>query len=60
MVIGEDNILPEDDKSIRFVNEWLSVIADYITGLLISQIVKVKSLSTRACYQIGADITYLM
>ena len=55
-----DPEISEDDKSLRFVNEWLCAIADYVAGLFFVQVLKLRVLSKKACLQLHADVAYLM
>lgn len=50
----------EDDRSLQFVNEWLTAVSDYVVGLFLVQVMKMESLSTKGCFQLGADISYLI
>ena len=50
----------EEDKSLQFVNEWLMAINDYVTGLFFVQVMRLQNLSMKGCYQLSADINYLI
>jgi hypothetical protein len=52
--------IAEEDRSLRFVNEWLSAVADYVVGLFIVQVLRLRSLSGKGCFQMSADVTYIM
>jgi hypothetical protein len=44
---------------MRFVNEWLTEVADHVVGLLSVQLLKCQALSQRGRLQLKADLTYL-
>ena len=50
----------EEDKSLQFVNEWLMAVTDYVVGLFFVQVMKFESLSVKGCFQLAADIGYLV
>ena len=44
---------------LRFVNEWLSAVADAIVGVVLSQVLAVAELSAMGCAQLLTDLEYL-
>lgn len=50
----------EEDRSLQFVNEWLVAVTDYVVGLFLVQVVKLENLSAKGCFQLSADIGYLI
>lgn len=52
---------PELDNAavLRFVNEWLSAVADAAVGLLLAQILRVEALSRTGAAQLVTDLDYL-
>ena len=64
--LSEENLseyleeVPEEDRSLQFVNEWLTAVTDYTVGLFLVQIMTLKYLSCKGCFQLSADIGYLI
>lgn len=50
----------EEDRSLQFVNEWLTAVSDYVVGLFLTQVMRLEALSTKGCFQLNADIGYLV
>lgn len=50
----------EEDRSLQFVNEWLTAVTDHVIGLFLAQVMRLNNLSTKGCFQLGADIGYLV
>lgn len=52
---------PELDNAavLRFVNEWLSAVADAAVGLLLAQLLRVEALSRTGAAQLVTDLDYL-
>jgi hypothetical protein len=57
-LFAEDPV--EEDRSLQFVNEWLTTVTDHAVGLFLAQAVKLSALSAKGCFQLSADIGYLV
>lgn len=49
----------EEDDVLRFVNEWLGGISDYVVGVLLGQLAQIVQLSPLGKAQLRVDLTYL-
>jgi hypothetical protein len=55
---GEEADL-DNTAVLRFVNEWLSAVADAAVGLLLAQIARIETLSRAGAAQLVTDLEYL-
>jgi hypothetical protein len=55
---GEEADL-DNTAVLRFVNEWLSAVADAAVGLLLAQIARIETLSKAGAAQLVTDLEYL-
>jgi len=47
------------ERGVQLVNEWLLAVADYLSGLVVAQLSKIRKLSPTGKMQLLVDLNYL-
>ena len=46
----------EDAQALRFVNDWLGMVADALLGLVVVRVIQIPQLKKGGCAQLAADL----